>query len=74
MNYRCFLLARRFVPYLEGGVAPRQAKRLERHLAGCRECDELLTRLRSGDQAGRQFGRLALTGAAAGAAFLSPSA
>jgi hypothetical protein len=47
------------VPYLEGGVAPREAKRLERHLGGCQECCELLTRLRSGHEAGRQFGRLA---------------
>jgi hypothetical protein len=58
MSYRCIFGRRRFLPYLEGGVAPREAKRLERHLAGCRECDEFLARLRSGDQAGRQFGRL----------------
>ena len=47
------------MPYLEGGAAPREAKRLGRHLAGCRECDELLARLRLGHEAGRQFGRLA---------------
>ncbi|MCX6570355.1 MAG: zf-HC2 domain-containing protein [Candidatus Aminicenantes bacterium] len=58
MSYRCYLLRRRFVRYLEGGVAPREAKRLEWHVGGCRECDELLARLRSGHEAGRQFGRL----------------
>lgn len=45
--------------YLEGGVAPGEAKRLERHVGVCRECDELLARIRHGHEAGRQFGRLA---------------
>ncbi len=45
--------------YLEGGVAPGKAKLIERHLGACRECEELLARLRSGHEAGRQFGRLA---------------
>ena len=44
--------------YLEGGIAPREAERLEWHVGGCRECNELLVRLRSGHEAGRQFGRL----------------
>jgi len=59
MRYRCFFLRRRFVAYLEGGVAPGKTKLIERHLGACRECDELLVRLRSGHEAGRQFGRLA---------------
>jgi hypothetical protein len=58
MNCRCLFLRRKFVPYLEGGIPPRQAERLNRHLSGCRECGEFLTRLRAGHQAGRQFGRV----------------
>ncbi len=57
MNWRCLFLRRKFVPYLEGAIPPRQAERLEQHLAGCRECEEFLQRLRAGHQAGRQFGR-----------------
>lgn len=59
MRCRCFFLRKKFVAYLEGGVGPREAKRLERHFGSCRECAELLVRLRSGHEAGRQFGRLA---------------
>ena len=59
MRYPCFFLRKKFVAYLEGGVAPGEAKRLERHFGACRECAELLARLRSGHEAGRQFGRLA---------------
>ena len=59
MRYPCFFLRKKFVTYLEGGVAPGEAKRLERHFGACRECAELLARLRSGHEAGRQFGRLA---------------
>jgi hypothetical protein len=58
MNCRCLFLRRRFVLYLEGGISPRQAERLEKHLADCRDCGELFTRLRAGHQAGRQFGRV----------------
>jgi hypothetical protein len=57
MKGRCLFLRRIFVPYLEGGISPREAERLEKHLADCRECGELFTRLRAGHQAGRQFGR-----------------
>ncbi len=59
MRYACFFLRKKFVAYLEGGAGPREAKRLERHLDACRECAELLARLRSGHEAGRRFGRLA---------------
>jgi len=58
MSYRCYLLRRKLVPYLEGEVPPREAGRIEEHLAGCRTCGEWLTMLRAGHQAGRQFGRL----------------
>jgi hypothetical protein len=58
MKGRCLFLRRRFVPYLEGGISSCEAARLEKHLAGCRECGEFFTRLRAGHQAGRQFGRV----------------
>jgi hypothetical protein len=58
MNWRCSFLRRRFVPYLEGGIPPRQAARLEKHLADCPECGELFQRVHAGHQAGQQFGRL----------------
>ena len=58
MNWRCSFLRRRFVPYLEGGITPRQAARLEKHLAVCSECGNLFQRVRAGHQAGQQFGRL----------------
>lgn len=58
MNILCFFLRRRFVPYLDGGLRPDQAGRLENHLAGCRECGDLIARIRSGHQAARRFGRL----------------
>jgi len=59
MRYPCFFLRKKFVTYLEGEIAPGEAKRLERHLGACRECAELLAQLRSGHEAGRQYGRLA---------------
>jgi hypothetical protein len=58
MSCRCFFLRRKFLSYLDGEVPPREQERLERHLAGCRTCADLLTRLRSGHEAGRRFGRL----------------
>jgi hypothetical protein len=58
MSWRCSLLRRKLVPYLEGGLARPAAERLEKHLAGCRECSGLLIRLREGDEAAREFGRI----------------
>jgi len=58
MNILCFFLRRKFVPYLDGGLRPDQAGRLEKHLTGCRECAELFERIRAGHEAGRRFGRL----------------
>jgi hypothetical protein len=46
------------VPYLEGGISPRQAARLEKHLADCSACGDLFKRVRAGHEAGQQFGRL----------------
>jgi hypothetical protein len=60
MSWRCSFLRRRFVPYLEGEVPQREAKRLGKHLAGCPECGELFERLRVGHQAAQQFARLNL--------------
>ncbi|MGB8959768.1 MAG: zf-HC2 domain-containing protein [Candidatus Aminicenantales bacterium] len=57
MNVRCFFLRRKFMPYLEGGLRPGQAGRLEKHLAGCRECADLIARVRAGHQAARRFSR-----------------
>jgi hypothetical protein len=58
MSWRCLLLRRKLVPYLEGGLSKPASERLEKHLAACRECSELLVRLRAGHQAGREFGRV----------------
>ncbi len=58
MSLRCLVLRRQFLPYLEGEVGPDQAGRLEKHLAGCADCGDLLARLRAGHEAGRLFGRL----------------
>jgi hypothetical protein len=58
MNWRCSFLRRKFVPYLEGGISPRQAARLEKHLADCPGCGNLFQRVRAGHRAGRQFGRV----------------
>jgi hypothetical protein len=57
MNVLCFFLRRKFMPYLEGGLLPGQAGRLEKHLAGCRECADLIARIRAGHQAARRLGR-----------------
>lgn len=58
MSVRCFVLRRRFLPYIDGVVAEREAARLSRHLAGCPRCGQLFERVRSGDAAGRRLGRL----------------
>lgn len=58
MNWRCVRLRRGFVPYLEGSLARRDAEGLEKHLARCPRCGQLLDRLRAGHEAGRQFGRI----------------
>jgi anti-sigma factor RsiW len=33
--------------YLEGGLSPRDARRLERHLADCPHCSEYLAQMRA---------------------------
>jgi hypothetical protein len=58
MSLSCRILRPGFVPYLEGELQPGRAGRLERHLAGCGECRELIERVRAGHETGRRFGRL----------------
>jgi anti-sigma factor RsiW len=58
MSWRCFVLRRKFVPYLDGEVTPREEKRLDDHLAVCPACRERLTSVCAGHRAARQLGRL----------------
>jgi hypothetical protein len=58
MTGLCFFLRRRFVPYLEGRLSPGEREHLETHIARCRRCRELMSQVRAGHEAGRQFGRL----------------
>lgn len=49
---------RKFLPYLEGGLPPGEARRLEAHLAGCGPCRSAFARLKAGhDLAGRLASR-----------------
>jgi len=57
MRVLCVFFRRTFMPYLEEGLRPSRAGRLEKHLAGCSECADLMTRIRAGHQAARRFGR-----------------
>ena len=58
MMGRCFFLRRKFVLYIEGGLSPGAEERVERHLARCPDCRELLARVRAGHEASREYGRL----------------
>jgi hypothetical protein len=58
MNPLCVFFRRKFVAYLEEGLGPAPKRRLERHLADCRACADVLERVRAGHEAGRLFGRL----------------
>lgn len=57
---RCwrFSLRRQFVPYLEGELPRRAARRLERHLDECAFCRAAFVRLRAGHQLAQQIRRL----------------
>ena len=57
MNCWRFDVRRRFVPYLEGTLSPRAAKRLEQHLRRCDDCRVLLARLRTGHRFAQQLRR-----------------
>ncbi len=58
MSLACRFRRRDFLPALEGGLRPVRARKLERHLAGCRDCRASFDRVRDGHEAGRRLGRL----------------
>jgi len=53
-----FRLRRKFLPYLDGEIEPRAARRVERHLLDCAWCREILVRLRAGHRMARSLRRL----------------
>jgi hypothetical protein len=53
-----FLLRRKFVPYLEGTLPAREARRLERHLGTCKRCRILFERARDGHELARELQQL----------------
>jgi len=58
MNCLRFGLRKKFVPYLEGELAPGEAKRLEKHLLECGQCRALFGRLRAGHRSAQQLHHL----------------
>jgi hypothetical protein len=56
------LLRWKFVPYLEGVLAPRPERQVERHLIDCEPCRDLLVRLRAGHQMARSLERIVPVG------------
>jgi hypothetical protein len=58
-----FDLRRKFVPYLEGRLQPRQAKRLEKHMRDCQSCRAMFVRLRAGHQLAQRLRHLSPDGA-----------
>ena len=50
-----FLLRRKFLPYLEGELQPKDVRRLEKHLLNCEQCRAVLVRLRSGHQLAQEL-------------------
>ena len=53
-----FLLRRKFVPYLEGTLPAREAKRLEKHLRECERCRTLFERSRAGHRLAQELQQL----------------
>jgi hypothetical protein len=53
-----FYLRRKFVPYLEGELPPREAKRLEKHMLDCEWCRAMFARLQAGHQLVQQLRHL----------------
>lgn len=53
-----YLLRRRFIPYLEGGLEAESVRRVERHLMECEGCRDLFVRLRAGHQMAQRLERL----------------
>lgn len=58
-----FYLRRKFVPYIEGELQPREVKRLEKHLLDCEWCRAMFVRLREGHQLAQQLRHLSPDGA-----------
>src|SRR5579863_2752314 len=58
MFCRHFLLRRKFVPYLEGGLGGESVKRVEQHLVDCEPCRYLFVRLRAGHQMAQRLHRV----------------
>lgn len=58
-----FYLRRKFVPYLEGELPPREAKRLEKHMLDCEWCRAMFVRLQAGHKLAQQLRHLGPDGA-----------
>jgi hypothetical protein len=58
-----FGLRKKFVPYLEGELPPREAKRVEKHLLDCGRCRAIFGRLRAGHRSAQQLRHLSPDGA-----------
>jgi hypothetical protein len=50
-----FRLHRKFVPYLEGELQPKDVNKLEKHLLDCEACRAVLLRLRAGHQLAQEL-------------------
>lgn len=50
-----FRLRRKFLPYLEGELQPKDVRRLEKHLLNCEPCRADLLRLRSGHELAQEL-------------------
>jgi hypothetical protein len=58
MKCRRFLLRRKFVPFLEGRLPIREAKRLEKHLVACERCRTLFKQSQAGHQLAQELQQL----------------
>lgn len=50
-----FRLRRKFVPYIEGDLQPKDVKKVEEHLLDCEWCRAVLVRLRAGHQMAQEL-------------------
>jgi hypothetical protein len=57
MNCFRFSLRKKFIPYLEGQLSPREEERLKTHLLNCERCRGLFVRLRTGHQFAKHLSR-----------------
>jgi len=58
MFCRHFLLRRKYVSYLEGGLGGDSVKKVEQHLVDCEPCRNLFVRLRAGHQLAQSLHRI----------------